>query len=42
MSRVIGITSSLITPPADPPMTVAYAKKHIKAISSAEDGLVGM
>jgi len=40
MSRVIGITSSLVTGPAVPPVTVEYAKKHIKAISSAEDILV--
>ncbi|MEO8678153.1 MAG: hypothetical protein ABI665_03850 [Vicinamibacterales bacterium] len=40
MSRVITITDSLITAPANPPMTTAYAKKHIKAISTAEDALV--
>lgn len=37
---MIAIVDSLITPPAVPPMTVAYARKHIKAISNAEDLLV--
>lgn len=40
MSRVISMVDSLVTPPAVPPMTVAYAKKHIKSISTAEDLLI--
>ena len=40
MSRVIEITDTLITAPTVPAMTVAYAKKHIKALTGAEDDLI--
>lgn len=40
MSRVIDLVDTLITEPAVPPMTVAYAKKHIKSLSAAEDVLI--
>lgn len=40
MRGVIAQVSTLITPPAKPPMTIAYAKKHIKALGSAEDVLI--
>lgn len=42
MSRVIQLVDSLITEPVNPPMTVAYAKLHIKALTSAEDTLIAM
>lgn len=40
MSRVITITDTVIEEPAVPAMTVAFAKKHLKALTGAEDVLV--
>lgn len=38
--RVIRITDSLITPPAAPPVTVEYAKRHLRSLGNSEDVLV--
>lgn len=40
MSCVIQTSASLITPATELPITVAYAKLHLKAISNVEDTLV--
>lgn len=38
--RVIRITDSLIVPPAVPPVTVEYAKRHLRSLGNSEDVLV--
>lgn len=38
--RVIRITDSLIVPPVAPPVTVEYAKRHMRSLGNSEDVLV--
>jgi uncharacterized phiE125 gp8 family phage protein len=38
--RVIRITDSLIVPPVVPPVTVEYAKRHLRSLGNSEDVLV--
>lgn len=40
MSRVIRAVDTEITPSAEPPITVPYARTHIKALGSQEDELI--
>ena len=40
MRRVLKLTDNLIEAAVAPPVTVAYAKKHIKALTGSEDVLV--
>jgi uncharacterized phiE125 gp8 family phage protein len=40
MSGVIHAVDSLMTPPAVAPITVAYARKHIKALTHSDDVLI--
>jgi uncharacterized phiE125 gp8 family phage protein len=37
---VIPVSDSIVTAPQQPPMTVAYAKRHLRSLSNAEDVLV--
>lgn len=40
MRRVIDFVDSLITPSVEPPVTVDYAKRHLRSLSNREDDLV--
>jgi uncharacterized phiE125 gp8 family phage protein len=40
MPGVITLTDSLVTAPQQPPVTVAYAKAHLRSLSAREDELV--